>query len=114
MRKKRMERLPGWRSRPGQVALPLVLVAAVGHDLHERPVRAEFHDADRADRTAEAVAEATHVDAEQAAQRDADGRLVRDDQDVAVLVPPLDLVDDLQGTVGDGDGRLAARWRIPR
>jgi hypothetical protein len=80
----------------------------------QRAVRRELDDAERSCRTAQAIAETTDVDVEEAAERNADGGLVRDQENPTGAEPGRQLIDESTYALRDRDRRFASGGRIPR
>ncbi len=75
---------------------------------------AELDDRDRAYRAPEPIAKAADVDAEQRTEKDTNGRLVRNDQHLAVTMGAPNLFDHLGDALRERHRRFAiGRW-IPR
>ena len=86
---------------------------SVGNRRRQGAVTSELDDGDGTDRAAEAISKAPDVYAEQRAQEYANGRLVRDDEDVAVHVSACDLLDHVRHALRQRNRRLPAGGRIP-
>jgi hypothetical protein len=68
--------------------------------MQERAFQRKLNHAQRADWTREPVTEAAHVDPQQAAKNDSDGRLVRNDEDVSIRKLLIDFINDAQAAPG--------------